>query len=280
MEQKRLLLVDDEASIRLTLGTILQRRGYQVTVAGTVSEALSATQEEQFDVLVSDLNVGAPYDGFTIASAMRRLHPRVATVMITGYPAFEDALESIRKQVDDYVLKPADIDDLVEKIESKLEERKQYSPGQQKRAVQVVEDNRDHIIKRWMMIVEADTELRSVAATKSQRKGHLLKFLDALTAQVEHYESFVGTAAMDAAALHGEDRLKLGYSIPLIVREARMLAEVIFEVLQEYLLEIKISRLIPDMVAISNSINSQLEKSIQAYLNGDTGQQKVKTLLN
>ncbi|HKR95127.1 MAG TPA: response regulator, partial [Candidatus Angelobacter sp.] len=73
MEQRRLLLVDDEPSIRLTLGTILERRGYQVTVAGTVAEALSAMQEEGFDVLVSDLNVGAPYDGFTIASAMRRL---------------------------------------------------------------------------------------------------------------------------------------------------------------------------------------------------------------
>src|SRR5581483_12101817 len=280
MEQKRLLLVDDEPGIRLTLGTILQRRGYQVTVAGTVAEALSAMQEETFDVLVSDLNVGAPYDGFTIASAMRRLHPKVATVMITGYPAFEDALESIRQQVDDYVLKPADVDDLVNKIETKLEERRQYRPGQQKRAVQVVEDNRDHIIKRWLTTVQADSELQTVTISKGERKGHLPKFLDALTTQVEQYQPAVGRAAMDAAVLHGEHRLRLGYSIPLIVREARILAAVIFEVLQEYLLEIKISRLIPDIVALSNSINAQLEKSIQAYMSAGPGPMKAQRISN
>jgi CheY-like chemotaxis protein len=79
MSKNRLLLVDDEASIRLTLGTILQLRGYDVTVVGSVPEALSAIQNAQFDVLVSDLNIGEPYDGFMIASAMRRVQPGVVT---------------------------------------------------------------------------------------------------------------------------------------------------------------------------------------------------------
>lgn len=266
MEKHRLLLVDDEPSILLTLGTILQRRGYQVTAVASVSEALSAMQEDGFDVLVSDLNIGQPYDGFTIASAMRRIHPKVATILITGYPAFETALESIRQQVDDYVLKPADVDDLINLIEKKLEARKQYRPEQQKRAIEVVRDNRDHIIKRWMNTVDNDPQLTGMRLTKQQRKGHLPQFLDALTAQVEAHEAKVSEAALDAAALHGEHRQKIGYSIPLVIREARMLAAVIFEVLQEYLLEIKISRLIPDMVEITNSINAQLENSIRAYI--------------
>jgi two-component system response regulator FlrC len=104
MSNSRLLLVDDEASIRLTLGTILQLRGYQVTAVGSVAEALTAIQSDPYDVLVSDLNIGQPYDGFMIASAMRRVQPSVVNVMITGYPAFESALESIRQQVDDYLV--------------------------------------------------------------------------------------------------------------------------------------------------------------------------------
>jgi DNA-binding response OmpR family regulator len=269
MENTRLLLVDDESSIRLTLGTILERRGFQVTAVGTVSEALAAMQESKYDVLVSDLNIGQPYDGFTIASAMRRLQPTVATVMITGFPAFEAALESIRQQVDDYVLKPADIEELVSRIEAKLQSRKQYRPGQLKRAVEIVEENRDHIIKRWMSMVEADSELTALPLTRTQRKGHLPKFLDALTAQVEAHNPTVSIAAIDAAVLHGKNRLRLGYSVPLLVREARVLGTVIFEVLQEYLLEVKISCLTPDLVALANSINAQLEHSIRAYLEAE-----------
>jgi YesN/AraC family two-component response regulator len=266
MEKRRLLLVDDEAGIRLTLGTILQMRGFEVKTAATVGEALTAMQEEQYDVLVSDLNIGQPYDGFTIASAMRRIQPKVATVMITGYPAFEDALESIRQQVDDYLIKPTDVDDLVNCIEAKLQIRKPYSTGQQKRAIVVVHENRDYIIKKWLSSVNADHELASISLTPQQRKGHLPQFLDALTAQVEAPELAVSKVAAKAAALHGEHRSRLGYSIPLVAREARMLGTVIFEVLQEYLLEIKISRLVSDMAEISTSIHQQLEHSLRAFV--------------
>jgi YesN/AraC family two-component response regulator len=186
--------------------------------------------------------------------------------MITGYPAFETALESIRQQVDDYVLKPADVDQLIDLIEKKLEARKQYRPEQQKRAIEVVRDNRDHIIKRWMNTVDNDAQLAEMRLSKQQRKGHLPQFLNALAVQVEAHEPKVSEAALNAAALHGEQRLKIGYSIPLVIREARMLTAVIFEVLQEYLLEIKISRLIPDLVGITNSINTQLEHSVRAYI--------------
>jgi len=60
---------------RFWLGTILETRGYEVTTAGTVAEALAAIQRQSYDVLLSDLNIGEPYDGFTVASATRCLHP-------------------------------------------------------------------------------------------------------------------------------------------------------------------------------------------------------------
>jgi ActR/RegA family two-component response regulator len=266
MNNNRVLLVDDEASIRLTLGTILELRGYAVTAVGSVPEALAAIQSDSYDVLVSDLNIGQPYDGFTIASAMRRVQPRVVNVMITGYPAFETALESIRQQVDDYLVKPTNIDELVGLIEGKLQARKLEPAAHHKRAIQVVQDNRDIIIQRWMRTVEADKELAAVSMSKPQRRGHLPQFLDALVVQIEAHEPEAGEIAMDAAVIHGKHRLKLGYSIPLVIREANMLERVIFEILQERLLEIKISRFIADIVELSYSINQQLEASIRAYL--------------
>ena len=116
----RVLFVDDEAGIRATLPAILEQHGFAVTVAATVSEALSAIHSQQFEVLIADLNIGEPSDGFTVVSAMRRTQPSCVNLILTGYPAFESALQAIRSQVDDYLLKPADVGELVESIKDKL----------------------------------------------------------------------------------------------------------------------------------------------------------------
>ncbi len=102
MPPVRILFVDDEEAIRITLSAVLSKHGYQVDVAATVGEALSRITNDRFDVLIADLNVGQPGDGFTVVSAMRRTQPDCVTFILTGYPAFETALEAIRSQVDDY----------------------------------------------------------------------------------------------------------------------------------------------------------------------------------
>ena len=94
--QRRLLLVDDEAVIRITLSAILSKHDFEVTAAATVAEALQKITTETFDVLLSDLNIGNPGDGLTVVSAMRRTQPEAVTMILTGYPAFETALEAIR----------------------------------------------------------------------------------------------------------------------------------------------------------------------------------------
>ncbi len=70
--QSKLLFVDDEPTIRTTLSAVLKHHGFQVTVASTVAEGLSCIMAEKYDILISDLNIGEPGDGFTVVSAMRR----------------------------------------------------------------------------------------------------------------------------------------------------------------------------------------------------------------
>ncbi len=118
--RKRLLFVDDEPSIRLTLPPVLEDYGFEVTAAGSVAEAVDKIESAHFDVLLSDLNIGEEGDGFHVVKAMRRRQPHCITLILTGYPAFESALLAIRHQVDDYLVKPADIDVLVKTINSKL----------------------------------------------------------------------------------------------------------------------------------------------------------------
>jgi len=71
----RILFVDDEPGIRLTLPPILRQHGYNVTAVASVAEAIQKLSNEPFEVLVADLNVGEPGDGFTVVSAMRRVQP-------------------------------------------------------------------------------------------------------------------------------------------------------------------------------------------------------------
>src|ERR1700756_2001249 len=131
--KRRLLLVDDEAVIRITLSAILTKHDFDVSAAATVPEALQKITSQQFEVLLSDLNIGNPGDGLTVVSAMRRTQPEAVTMILTGYPAFETALEAIRSQVDDYAVKPANIDDLVHVIEDKLKHREPHRPMLKKR---------------------------------------------------------------------------------------------------------------------------------------------------
>jgi DNA-binding NtrC family response regulator len=112
MPQIRLLFVDDEPAIRITLPAILKQKGFDVMTAASVPEALNLMNAEKFEVLISDLNIGEPGDGFTVVSAMRRVQPEAATFILTGYPDFESALLAIRNQVDDYLTKPAEVNNL------------------------------------------------------------------------------------------------------------------------------------------------------------------------
>src|SRR3954471_9450433 len=122
----KVLFVDDEPTIRLTLPKILEMHEFEVKAAANVQDALKLIQEEKFDVLLSDLNIGAPSDGFTVVSAMRRVQPDAVTIIITGYPAFETALQAIREQVDDYISKPANVDELVNTIKYKVLHREPH----------------------------------------------------------------------------------------------------------------------------------------------------------
>ena len=102
----RLLLVDDDRSVLFSLAAILCRHGFDVVSANSVEEALRAMTSQRFDILVTDLNIGEPGDGFTVVSALRRIQPSAAALIITGFPAFDTALQAIRDQVDDYLVKP------------------------------------------------------------------------------------------------------------------------------------------------------------------------------
>jgi DNA-binding NtrC family response regulator len=115
-----MLFVDDEPSIRLTLPLILEESGFQIRVADSVQSALQEISGHKFDVLLSDLNISEPRDGFLVVKAARAANPLCVAILLTGYPDFESEKESIKKEIDGYFVKPADIENLLKTIEQKL----------------------------------------------------------------------------------------------------------------------------------------------------------------
>ena len=75
---------------------------------------------QKFDVLLSDLNINEPRDGFLIVKAARAANPSCVAILLTGYPDFESAVEAIDSDVDAYLIKPADVEMLLQTIQKKL----------------------------------------------------------------------------------------------------------------------------------------------------------------
>jgi DNA-binding NtrC family response regulator len=119
----RILFVDDEVSIRLTLSRVLAKFGFDVTSVGTFDEALTEIGTEQFDILLSDLNLPEPNAGFTVIEAMRKAQPRCINFILTGYPADESFRRANGHDVAHYFIKPVDIEEMVETMKNKLAAR-------------------------------------------------------------------------------------------------------------------------------------------------------------
>ena len=117
---KRILFVDDEPAIRATLAIILRRYGFTVIVASTVGQAIEEIKKQEFDLLLSDLNIEGKRDGYNIVRAMRQANPNCINIVLTGYPDEESAAEGLELGIDDYIAKPANADALVALLAEKL----------------------------------------------------------------------------------------------------------------------------------------------------------------
>jgi len=262
----RILFVDDEAGIRTTLKVILEQHGFDVTTAATVREALEHLNHAPFEVLLSDLNIGQPGDGFTVVSAMRRVQPQAATFIITGYPDFDTALQAIRSQVDDYLLKPADVPTLIHTIKNRLEHRRTVPQEKPlKRVSQLMLENLGAIIKEWLILVKAHPELNAIPVNDRDRIDHLPKIVEELAGRVDVLSNISSEKAKKDSAEHGKERARQGYSIPLIVIEMRLLQRVLSFVLQRNLIRMDLSTVVGDMMQVGESLQEQLEFSIRGF---------------
>jgi DNA-binding response OmpR family regulator len=251
----KVLFVDDEPAIRTSLPAILRIHGFEVAAAGTVSEALQSIGTQSFDVLISDLNIGNPGDGFTVVSAMRRTQPNCVTLILTGYPAFETALQAIRSQVDDYLIKPTAVEKLVAVIEERLRDREPHRLTKLKRLPEILREHANEI---------ADEILR---VHLSEQEGHdsARQLVIALAEQLESARPQLLPELVRLSVQHGQARYQQGYSAPMLVEENRLFCGAVLNCLEENLLIADVSTLMPDLRRLSDALASMLREAIGAH---------------
>src|SRR5450631_1975243 len=103
----RVLLVDDDDAVRDMMTMTLKHKGFDVTAASNVTEAWRFITTESFDVLITDLYMPNPSDGFTVVTAMRHSQPNALTLLVSGYPDIQDAISAILLEADEIIVKPS-----------------------------------------------------------------------------------------------------------------------------------------------------------------------------
>jgi YesN/AraC family two-component response regulator len=207
-------------------------------------------------VLLSDLNIGNPGDGFTVVSAMRRTQPDCVTLILTGYPGFETALQAIRNQVDDYLVKPTEIARLIDTIERRLKQRTRHQPMPLRRVAEIMRENCDQVIARALSFLSGKRHQQQLAGAMR----------DLLLAMVRAMTSGLVRESLAQGAGYGKLRGEQGRSIDDLFEEFRALERAVYEIVQENLLCVDVSNLVPDLRAFNDHVQEVLRHAVNAHL--------------
>jgi len=263
----RLLVVDDNPPLLLTLRLILENNGFDVVAAANVNEALSFIGSQSFDVLLSDLHMPQPGDGLTVVSAMRNAQPKAVTLIFSAYPEMSQAAAAILSQTDEILVKPLEVEELVQSIRERLTAGAPPAPCAVEDVAGILERQSQSTIEDWLRSVRLDPEANSVQLDDEKRCAHLPRLFSDLICRLR-FPLPLGSHALvsTAAAEHGLLRRQQGYTAAMLVEESRMLQVSIFQTLQNNLPRIDFSVLLVGVMAIADEVDSQLAQQMASYI--------------
>ncbi|MGQ9624305.1 MAG: response regulator [Candidatus Bathycorpusculaceae bacterium] len=128
-ESARILVVDDDESIRKILKAILEEEGYIVDTAKNGKESIRKTNEKFYNLALIDIRL-SDMEGTELLTKIKDTLPKMRKIIITGYPSLQNAIEALNKGADAYVLKPFDMNKVLKTIKKQLkkqEEERRYS---------------------------------------------------------------------------------------------------------------------------------------------------------
>ncbi|MGC2357096.1 MAG: response regulator [Candidatus Acidiferrum sp.] len=267
--EHRVLLVDDDNAVREMMTATLEHKGFEVVAAANVSEALRFITTQNFDVLITDLHMPNPGDGFTVVSAMRHSQPHALTLLVSGYPDVQSAMDTILLEADEVIVKPFEVKRLPELIREKMLARKPAPRLEKERVGTILQRCMPVVIQDWLERVKQSNELNHVRLSDEDRTGHLPKLVEDLIVRLKKPSATTkdsDAVASSAAVAHGELRYSQGYTPAMLVHESRILQVTLFGTLQSNLGFLDFSLLLPDVMTIADEVDAQLTQSMDSYM--------------
>lgn len=120
--QGNILVADDEDGVRESLAEVLREEGFSVRAVATGDDAIRAIEEQEFDIILSDLRMPGA-DGLDVLRRAREMAPQTLVLLMTAHATVETAVEALRRGAQDYLLKPVLFEELLHKVHSLLEYR-------------------------------------------------------------------------------------------------------------------------------------------------------------
>jgi len=262
--------VDDDDGIRDMMSMTLEQKGFAVVAVASVTEALRLIATESFDVLITDLHMPNPGDGFTVVSAMRHSQPDALTLLVSGYPDVKSAMAAILLEADEIIVKPFEVGKLAELVRDKVLTRKPARRTEKESVAAILQRCMAGIIDNWLARAKKTRDLNYLPLSDGERTGYLPKLIEELIVRLKK-PSAPGeesdSICSPAAAAHGTMRKLQGYTPAMLVHDSRILQVTLFEMLQSNLGALDFSLLLPDVMSIADEVDSQLTQAMESYMN-------------
>jgi len=123
-EHARILIVDDDETIRKSLATVLKEKGYLIETAESGREAISKSEKDAYNLALIDIRL-PDMDGVQLLTAMKETTPKMVKIIITGYPSLQNAIEAVNRGADGYIVKPIKMDELLTMITEHLKKQQE-----------------------------------------------------------------------------------------------------------------------------------------------------------
>ena len=123
-EQARILIIDDDETIRKSIASVLKNKGYLVDSAESGQAAIGKSETEIYDLALIDIRL-PDMDGVQLLTAMKETTPEMVKIIITGYPSLQNAMEAVNRGADGYIVKPVKMDELLKTVEEHLKKQRE-----------------------------------------------------------------------------------------------------------------------------------------------------------
>src|SRR5438876_6284448 len=247
-EQLKVLVVDDEGSVAVTIKAILQLDGYNVATTTSGAQARAMVRGAASALVLTDLR---PEDGegLDVLTAVRESYPETVTIMLTGYASLESAIQALRAGAYDYLVKPSEVEELRSTVARGIERRRL---GQELRQRVAELANLNSSLQR--RIDEATAELKE--------RYEQLKELDRMKSQflsIASHELKTPITAMSGflqVALRRVRRLSEAAGAPPVAEGLRGITEQLDVVYRQ---TTKLARLVDELLDVSRIQTGRIE---------------------